>query len=250
MIASLPMYATPLTAGADARLWAAIRDRLRESRINAPENLSLGVTDLITHWLSPDLVLSQTCSLPYRSKLRDAVTLIGTPDYGLKGCPPGYYQSLVVARSNDPRRKIATFKGCRFAYNDPLSQSGWAAIALEMPELLNGHLLCTGSHLASARAVRHGLADIASLDAVTFRHLTRASEAGGLRIIHATQPTPGLPLIAAQGVDPLVVFDCVKAAIAGLSGDDRNVLGMRDIITLPGAAYDLPLPPTPQAVSA
>ena len=103
MIASLPMYDRPETAAANDRLWAGIRDRLRAEGLPAPEALIHGASDLWPQWTSPDLVLSQTCGYPYRSRLHGQVLLVGTPDYGVDGCAPGHYRSVFVARADDPR---------------------------------------------------------------------------------------------------------------------------------------------------
>jgi ABC-type phosphate/phosphonate transport system substrate-binding protein len=92
--------------------------------------------------------------------------------------------------------------GRTFAFNDEGSQSGWAALAAEAPEVLRGPRVQTGSHRASTLAVREGRADFAAIDAVTFRHLTAASETTGLRIIHATTPRPGLPSSPARRRTP------------------------------------------------
>jgi hypothetical protein len=190
MIASLPMYAFPRTEAAEARLWTGIRDRLRDAGIDAPDTLTRDPGDLCAHWTDPGLILSQTCGRPYKAHLHGQVRLVGTPDYRLKGCPPGYYQSLVIARADDPRGDFHAFRTARFAFNDEGSQSGWAALAAEAPEVLHGPRVPTGSHRASTRAVREGRADFAAIDAVTFRHLSAASETKGLRIIHATTPAP------------------------------------------------------------
>lgn len=248
MIASLPMYATPLTAGSNARLWAGIRDELRATGLTAPNKLTLTPGDLLTHWRDPALTLSQTCGMPYRCALKDDVTLVGTPDYGVKGCPSGHYRSLIIARSDDSR-DLPGFAKSRFAYNDAMSQSGWACVALELPELLGGPMIQTGSHRASALTVRSGKADFAAIDAVTWRLLLAANQATGLHVIHGTRPTPGLPFITSKEHDGPQIFATIKTAIAALSDADRDILGIRDIIALPQTTYDLPLPPTPQAIS-
>ncbi|WP_341365507.1 PhnD/SsuA/transferrin family substrate-binding protein [Yoonia sp. BS5-3] len=247
MIASLPMYASPHTADADGRLWAGIRDRLRSAGIAAPDHLTLLPGELIPHWCDPALVLSQTCGLPLRAVLWDKVQILGTPDYGIAGCPPGHYCSVVIARADDTRTRLSTFAKARFAYNEPLSQSGWAALALEAPHVLSGPLIRTGSHRASMMAVRAGEADFAAIDAVTWRMIENAGEGEGCQIVHRTRPNPGLPFITAKGQDAAAIAGALRAAIAAMPDPDRAVLGIKGISDIPRAAYDHPIPPTPDS---
>ena len=79
--------------------------------MEAPEGLQRDPDDLWSQWTSPDLVFSQTCGFPYRARLHGSVTLIGTPDFGVEDCPPGYYRSVLVARADDPRDTVAEFDG-------------------------------------------------------------------------------------------------------------------------------------------
>lgn len=237
MIASLPMYAFPRTAAAEARYWAAIRDGLRARGVDAPEDLTPAPDDLMSHWTDPDLLLSQTCGRPFKAHLHGAVRLIGTADFGLSGCPPGHYRSLVIARDDDRRAGLRDFATARFAYNDRGSQSGWAALAAEAPEVLRGPRVQTGSHRASVRAVQDGTADFAAIDAVTFRHLTETSETSGLRVLHATDPRPGLPYITSAAQDPEPIFAAITDAIAGLSAEDRARLGIVSLVRIPAEDY-------------
>lgn len=250
MTASLPMYDRAETEAANDRLWSEIRARLRRIGIAAPEMLNRDLPERMPHWLSPDLVFSQTCGFPYRAKLFRHVTLIGTPDYGVEGCPPGYYRSVFVVRADDPRSTLQAFDGARFAYNDGLSQSGWAApqthiegLGLTLPATL-----CSGAHRLSARAVLEGRADLAALDAVTWRMLSRwEPEMAGLRVLALTEPTPGLPYITAKGNDAEAFFSVTAEAIAALSQADRDLLGLRGLVRIAPETY-LSVP-TPAAVA-
>jgi ABC-type phosphate/phosphonate transport system substrate-binding protein len=250
VIASLAMYAFPDCIDATNRFWEACRDHLRAAGIAAPDTLEQGAAAYWPAWESPDLVLSQTCGYPFRAHLHAKVTLIGTPDYGVEGCAPGHYRSLLIVRADAPWTDPAAMHDARFAYNDALSQSGWAAPASHARKLGLRLVptLCTGSHLESARAVAEGLADLAALDAVTWRLLQRNDPAlgAGLRVVAVTEPTPGLPYIAALGADSAATFDAVRAAIGDLAAGDRATLGIRDLIAIPVAAYlavDTPPPP-------
>lgn len=247
MIASLPMYDGPETAAANDRLWALIRAALSDRGVAAPEALSRGAADPFADWLDPGLVLSQTCGFPYRERLHGKVTLIGTPDYRIEGCAPGYYCSRIVVRAEDRRDFPGGFAGARLAYNQALSQSGWAALANHAPELARGPLLETGSHAASARAVAEARADFAALDAVSWALIARAEPfAADLRVVASTPPTPGLPLIAAPGADREAVFTGVAEAIAALSDEDRDTLLLRGLVAIPADFYlAVPKPPPP-----
>ena len=246
--ASLPMYDRPEIRPATDRFWAAIRDRLRAEGIEAPDALDRA-GDFHALWLSPDLVLSQTCGLPYRSRLHGKVTLVGTPDYGLEGLPPGHYCSVIVARVDDPRG-FAELAAGTLALNDAGSQSGWAAIQAHAAAqgLRFSRAIATGSHAASAAAVAGGQADLAGLDAVTWRLLAvhDPALATRLRVVERTAPTPGLPLITARGTDPVPVFAAVAGAIVALAPADRAALGLCGLVAIPAEAYlAVPIPPDP-----
>jgi ABC-type phosphate/phosphonate transport system substrate-binding protein len=198
-------------------------------------------------WKDPALVLSQTCGMPYRLWLHDKVTLIGTPDYGLEGCPPGYYRSPIVVRRDDERADLPAFAQARFAYNVSHSQSGFASIynTVRPMGFWFQERVKSGAHQASARMVAAGEADIAALDAVTWDLIQRYDDfAGRLRVLCWTAPTPGLPYIAAAGADQAGTFAAVKAAIERLDTGDRAALGLKGFVAIPKAQYlAVPNPP-------
>lgn len=249
MIASLPMYDRAETAGANDRLWAGIRDRLRARGIEAPDALIHGAPDLWPHWTAPDLVLSQTCGYPYRSRLHGTVTLVGTPDYGVEHCDPGHYRSVFVVRADDPRPALSSFEGARLAWNDDLSQSGWAGPQTYLARL-GVHLtptLRTGGHRLSAIAVSEGRADLAALDAVTWRLIQAFDDfAAGLRVVDATDPSPGLPFISRKGMDADALFEAISAAIEAMPEEDRRITGLKGLVRIPAERYlAVPTPPPP-----
>lgn len=250
MIASLPMYDRPETAAAHDALWALVRDGLRRRGIAAPEALDRGI-GLWEAWEHPRLVLGQTCGLPYRTRLHGRVELAGAFDYGLEGAPPGHYLSVFVVRADDPARDPEAHAAARFAFNQPESHSGWAA-----PQLWAAArgfafrpALETGAHRASARAVAEGRADIAAIDAVTWRGILRweADLAARLRVIGRTDPSPGLPLIAARGADAAALAEALAEAAEALAPADRDILGIAGFVRVAAADYlAVPTPPPPR----
>ena len=236
MTASLPMYDTPATRQANDRLWAAICKHLDHPHFPLDRT-----TDPHDTWNDPDLVLSQTCGLPYRTVLHGNVGLVGTPDYGIAGCPPGYYRSCVIARADDPRSELTDFATATLARNDIRSQSGWAAIWQLFTTLggFDGTIIETGAHAASAAAVAQSRADIAAIDAVTWALLCRdcPDDVADLRVLLHTEPTPGLPLITSvqNGTDHL--YSAVSDAIAALSSEDRECLMLHGLVAIAASAY-------------
>ncbi|MBE1283163.1 MAG: PhnD/SsuA/transferrin family substrate-binding protein [Rhodobacteraceae bacterium] len=243
MIAHLGMYDREETAAANDRFWAAIRNRLGAG----PDHLTRDA-DFWDVWQSPDLLFSQTCGMPYRTRLHGKVALIGTPDYGLPGCPPGHYASVFVARREDAG-SLDQFSGRRFAYNEALSQSGWAAPTTHMREksIAFGDLVPTGGHLLSAKAVAEGLADFAALDGLTWEMIRRYDGlAADLVEIERTKPTPTLPFITALGRDTDRLFSAIAEAISDLAPDDKETLHLKGMIRIPAEEYlAVPTPEPP-----
>lgn len=239
MIANLMMYQRPQLDEAHARYWALIRKHLSDAGVDSPTDLSQNAEEFFV-WKHSELVLSQTCGMPYRTWLHDKVQIVGTPDYGLAGCPAGYYRSAIVVRADDTRTDMAAFKDAVFAYNQKFSQSGYAAPFwhLKPDGFWFENRLHTEQHLLSAQAVATGDADIASLDAVTWRNIEMYEPfANDLRVLDWTEPTPGLPLITALGNDADLVFKAVKGAIDDLDDHSKSLLGIKGIVKIPKDEY-------------
>ena len=112
--------------------------------------------------------------------------------------------------------------------------------------MAHGPVTVTGAHAASARAVADGLADLAAIDAQTWRLLLRHAGADPAFEIARTPPTPGLPLITALAHTPEVIANAVAQACAALDPATRAALDLQGIVQINKAAYlALPLPPDP-----
>ena len=238
MIAHLPMYDVPANRAAHRRLWQALQDQLPD----AP-NFSPPSADLMDDWLSPGLYLSQTCGLPYRAALHGQVQLIGTPDNHSPNCPPGYYCSVLLARQGAIPDLVAN--DFTLAYNEPLSQSGWAAP--QSIGLTGAKRLQTGGHAASARAVLEGRADLAAVDALTWHFLKRDwDKADELEICATTPATPTLPYITALGQNAAALREALRQAILSIGPKDRETLQIFGLTEISAETYlKLPLPPSP-----
>lgn len=152
-------------------------------------------------------------------------------------------------RQDDPAHHISGFEGRTLAYNEPLSQSGWAAAATYAAryDVAFGAFLQTGAHAASARAVAEGQADIAAIDALTWALLQRYDGfTANLRALDRTTPTPALPFICALSQDVVALRNALHQAMRALSPAEKETLGLRGIVDIPKSAYlEQPLPPEP-----
>ncbi|MBB5192712.1 ABC-type phosphate/phosphonate transport system substrate-binding protein [Silvimonas terrae] len=207
MKVSLPMYfAGP---GDTARLWLALKAELINHEITgAPEEI-IWPDHLVEHWLDPDLLLSQTCSYPLMTVLKDKVQSVGYFHYDAEGCDGPFYCSMLVVRATDKRISLTDFRGATVAYNSRDSHSGYNSLrALIAPLSVGGQFfgraVATGSHARSIEFIRDNQADIAAIDCVTLALLQRhqPEAATGIRVIGQTAPSPGLPLITALSTSP------------------------------------------------
>ncbi len=222
---------------------------LAERWPDTSETLTRDIEDLLEHWRSNDLIFSQTCGFPYRAMLAGDVNLVGTPVYDLP-CAEGQYYSVIIAHRDRRGTDVATLADALVAYNDPISQSGWAALYRHMDDLgvVPGAAIETGSHRASAQAVADGRVDIAAIDALTWKMIGRWDGfAKDLVVLDQTEPTPALPFICARGFDPAPIRAALSAAIDELSDDDRALLGLKGVVTVPRERYlSVPTPPAPR----
>ena len=74
-MAALAMYDWPEVAPANDAVWAFLVPFLTGRGIEAPPKLARHLSYVAT-WLSPNLLMAQTCGYPYASQLRDAVQLV------------------------------------------------------------------------------------------------------------------------------------------------------------------------------
>ncbi len=238
MIATLPMYDRAETAAHNNKFWLAIKKALGFG----PDRLSR-TEDLWSLWQNEDLVFAQTCGLPYRKYLFDKVHYVATPDYGLHGCPPGYYNSLFISYENQELSKAA--QGT-FAFNETLSQSGWAGpmCHLDTLNLSPKAVVKTGSHVNSARAVAEKQADFAAIDAQSWRMIqTHDPFAKSLLVIGETAPVPGLPFICGKKLDPDAVCAAIETAILNLEEKTREALSLKGVVRIDPQRYlEMPTP--------
>jgi ABC-type phosphate/phosphonate transport system substrate-binding protein len=202
MIASLPMYQP--AGGAVQAFWTKFAALLQ---VTAGSSIPAALTlpdDLLTHWRSPELLLSQTCGYPLSTLLRGQVRLVGAFAYAVPGARGIACRSQLVCRASDSRNSLVDFAGSCVAYNARDSQSGYNALRAMVAGISTLRPFFkqakeSGAHVKSLEMVRTGQADIAAIDAVTWAlfQTDNPAIASELRVCGQTESYPGLPLITA-----------------------------------------------------
>ncbi len=247
--ASLPMYNPPEAGEANAALWRGIARHLRHAGLtDVPDELTPRPV-LPDHWLSSDLLFSQTCGYPLTHTLSGRVQLLATPCYDAPGCEGPNYCSMLVVAADSPALSPADLRGKRAAFNTADSQSGMNALRAVIAPFARGeHFFAetieTGGHAASLDLVAGGDADVAAIDSVSLALflLHRRPAVAQVRELCRSPSAPSLPFITAGRASHeqiLRLRDGLRAAIADpdLAGV-RQALLLRDIMLLPDSAYE------------
>ncbi len=204
-IAQLPMYDWPEVRAETNTLWAEIHTALQKRGIASPDTLDREAATETT-WLSPRLLLSQTCGLPLVQDLRDQVTVLGRLTYQDLSAT-GDYHSVIVVRESD---------------------------SIDHPEDLRGQ----------RAAINHeGLADTAAIDYVSWCLAKRVEPAAQrLSVVAKTDDRPGLPLITQTGHDTQTLASFRSAldeAVTMLDPAIRGVLGITGFVPANIHEYDV-----------
>jgi len=210
-IAWLGMYDHPAQHAANDRLWAGIRDRLRDHGLpEVPDRLTRGVATGAV-WSHPGLLLGMICTRPW-AREHPGLRLLGHPVYAGTD-RPGEHRSLIVVRRDDPAADLSALRGRVAAINDAGSNTGMALLRDRIAPLAGGapffgSVIVTAAHAHSVVAVGDGRADVAAIDEVTFAALARDDHAATdrLRILATTDraATPAFATTAPPAVATLL----------------------------------------------
>lgn len=190
------MYDWPEVQRANDAFWQRIAGRLAQAGIAAPKSLSRD-RPATAIWQEADLLLAQTCGLPFVTGRCGTARIVARPDYGIEGAADGLYASALVCRRGDGSR-LSDFRGARAAVNQYGSQSGCNALADAVGETdFFGTVVMSGAHRVSARLVAAGEADLAAIDAVAWALFRRyePEAASRLGVLDWTRSMPVLPFI-------------------------------------------------------
>jgi ABC-type phosphate/phosphonate transport system substrate-binding protein len=219
-VASLGMYDMPGIQDANDALWSGLAKWLRRNGLDGvPDRLDRGrPLDQILD--DPNLLLAQTCGLPFATKWRGRLRYVATPCYAAPGCEGALYRSVIVVERGSPAQSLSDLRGAVAAVNETSSNSGYELLRRAVAPLsplapFFAEAVVTGSHQESVSAVAKGNAAVAAIDVVTFAHLGRhcPNLVAQVRSIGWTDLSPGLPFVTA-GNAPRQLIGLLERALA------------------------------------
>lgn len=248
--AELLMYVAPLRVQQAQEQWLSrVLEILGVQRLDAQD------PELKTLWLSPHLLLTQTCGYPLMTELQGKVQVVGRPVYQLPHSDGGNHCSLLVAREDDPRQSLVEFRGSRGLLNSRDSNSGMnlfrhALAPLQQNEAFFADVTLTGGHRNSLAAIKAGDGDLAAIDSVTFDYLARdaSEEVAGVKVIARTAEGPCLPYITRLGADADAIRAAMNQALRERP-DLAHVLAISEVLPASQADYQVLLDYQQQAAS-
>lgn len=177
------------------------------------------------------------CSLPYvmfeREGISPAVPIAAPVLQGTRyGGKPIYFSDVIVARRSR-FRAFADLRGASWAYNEPLSQSGYGItrhhlVSIGETKGFFGDVVEAGFHETAIRMVAAGDVDASAIDsqvlAVEMRDHPELAES--LRVIDSLGPSTIQPVGCSKRFTP-EFHDDVRAILLGL-GDDPQFRAILD----------------------
>lgn len=160
------------------------------------------------------------------------------------------YRALIIVPANSPYRDFEDLRDRRFAFTDPLSNSGRLYVQYrlaqvgETPETFFSESIYTYSHDNSIRAVAQGIVDGATVDSLVFDALVESEPelSRRLRVIERSEPFGIPPVVVHPDLDPTLKAT-LRQALLNMYSDPRgqpalSVVYVNRFVTPDAAAYE------------
>ncbi|MCK6454466.1 MAG: PhnD/SsuA/transferrin family substrate-binding protein [Alphaproteobacteria bacterium] len=246
--ASLPMYDPPELHEATDAWWQGLARHFRAAGVaDAPDRLTRPA-DLHAHWRDKALLFSQGCGYPLTHEFAGHWQVIATPCYAAPGCDGAAYRSVLIVPAESALWSLDQLRGCTACYNSEDSHSGFNVLRATFAPLARdgrffGKVVRSFGHIKSAALVQESEVDVASLDCVTHALFARHAphRLAGTRVLHETEPAPGLPYVTSAATDPQTLAR-LRAGLTAALGDPaledvRERLLIAGARQLPDTAY-------------
>ena len=244
------MYDFPEVQNSTEKLLVALVEALEScnetAHVQTPD--SSVHAELMKMWRSKDMVLSQSCGLPFMEELHQFVNVIGTPTWTDVSDERGRYQTVIVVREALGISSIAEVRGMRPVVSNTQSLSGWCSLGVALSEVTTEPSFVqpftqSGGHAKSLQILQDDKADIASIDAATFRLLSRhrPTLVKNVRVIGYGPAVPATPIIVSKS--SAVDADELYRVVSGVFGRSELQAALADIgisgfVRLANSDYD------------
>lgn len=252
---SLPMYDFPEVASATSRLVDALVAAYRAEGVEASVAgvLPTAHHDLMAYWSGPEMLISQSCGLPFVEDLASITHTVGTFRWSGVSDERGWYRTVIVAGPACGARDMSGMAGARPAVSNTQSLSGWCSLGVAVAAVTDRAdylqpAVLTGSHAGSLAALRSGDADVASIDPGTFQLLARhrPDAVAGIRRIGEGPSVPATPLVVPRSL-PVPIERSRSIVAAALNAvalaDARADIGIDSFVVVPDEVYVAAIPP-------
>jgi ABC-type phosphate/phosphonate transport system substrate-binding protein len=247
--ASLPMYALPEMASANAALWTALERRLRAKGIDTAD---VGFDDgrrPVPDGIEPGIFFTQICGYPLFKHYRDQGVMLATPQYAVPGCVGSTHRAFFMVRADDPAERLDDLRGRTFGCNSLLSNSGMNLPRLSLARIAGGKpffssVVMTGGHVASLERLGERRIDVCSIDNVTWGFLKkfRPIAAKQYRVLEETVSSPSLPFVTSVDTteaDAIAIAEALHELMEDPeSADLRGMLELNGLSVPDFAAYE------------
>jgi len=159
------------------------------------------------------------------------------------------YYSYMIVPAQSPAKGFDDLRGKRFAFTDPMSNSGklvpeyLLAQQGETPEHFFGEVIYTSAHDKSIRAVAEGEVDGAAVDSLIYEYLLRKEPSLAKKIRILTRSAPyGIPPVVVRPTIPAPLRERLRTVLLAMHEDPEGALilqGMmlRRFVAANDAAY-------------
>lgn len=228
----------------NGQLVAYIGERLGTAAVLIQRRSYKEVSDLLEH---AQVDVAFTCGLPYViDHERFGLELLVAP---VVNETPGYF-AYVIVPAGSPAEGFEQLRGKRFAFSDPLSNSGWLVPAHALvqmkttPEAFFKRTIFTYSHTESVEAVAVKFVDGASVDSYIYDHLavTRPALVARTRIIGRSTRYPAPPVVVRAGLQG-ELKDRLRMLLLEMDRDPRGrtileAMSIRRFVAVSDASFD------------
>jgi len=168
----------------------------------------------------PSLILGQCCGPDLFEDYAVNMVPFAAPVISAYQVTPGHYFSHIVTS------KSAKLNNPRVVINNRTSHSGYTAVKLwlDVHSIKHYSIYESGSHYNSVRELQAGRADIAAIDALSWRFL----DTNGLQIVDNSEPALAPPFIA--GLKSTIPSDLIRPMLDSAFKHYGKALGITGLI--------------------